>query len=138
MQAPNRDAGRRIFRHGGGGAVDFARGAVFRGEDRGDIHSRLEHEIDAAASREVQAGVVGDEPDSLARERREVLRGQHVESGLHLPVPRDHTADTDHGFVIASERQTGRVQPYRGGDDGRHTGAQGRDGRPGPGVHAVG
>ena len=57
---------------------------MLRTEQRNQLYSRrMRQKFDRRSALKVLAGVIGDQPDMLAAQRRKFLRLQYIQSGLH-------------------------------------------------------
>ena len=121
------------------GVVPGSLQAVLGREQRLDVDAGLEHDIHVAPALAVETGVVGDEADALARQRRELLPGQNVQAGQNLGVSGDHAPDAGAGqrLVVAGQADPRRVHVQPRGNNGGHTAAQRDHRRPAFGMHAV-
>jgi len=112
---------------------------VLRGKQSGDPDSCFQHQINVPPAVPGEAGVVRDEADPLAPQRRELILGQHVEPRQDFAVAIDGATDSGacQCLVVTGERRSGRVDPKRGRHDGRNLAAQGDHSGPYPRMNAV-
>ena len=57
-----------------------ARKTVLGRKQGGDLNARSQHQIHVALAIAAEAGLIRDQPDSFALQRREVLGGQNVQA----------------------------------------------------------
>ncbi len=63
---------------------------MFGRKQGGNVNPGCGHQVDIALSVAVHAGLIGDEADSLAAQRSEMLLGENVQAGQHLAFGLNH------------------------------------------------
>src|SRR5207247_4278519 len=94
--------------------------SVFRGIERGHLHAGREHAVHVTPTLAIDAGLIGNQPDSFASDRPKSILLPNVESRSHLAIARDFTLQTGarERFVIPGEAHAGRLDAQRCSDDG--------------------
>jgi hypothetical protein len=81
---------------------------VFGGENRQQLHlGGFEKQINGAPPFGVEAGVIGDETDTLFGKGRELVGGQNIDAGLNPTVPQPLTGKALQQFMMAGEGAAG-------------------------------
>ena len=63
--------------------VEFAGNSVFGAEERHELYAvRMREHVNGAAALRIHSGLIGDQTDALAAQRREVLFFEDVNAGL--------------------------------------------------------
>jgi len=110
IEAVDGQAGSRVFPIDDFLLIEIPADAVFRAENGHKFHPRsLGQQVDRGNPLAAEAGVIGDEADLEARERREVLLNEDVDPILHSQNGRAASVAT-----LATIRRSGLTLPPEG------------------------